>query len=57
MNKIAGYEIEIKVNPKFVRKDDIKKVVGSPDRLYSKIGKITPKPLEDMLQELYDSYR
>lgn len=57
MNKIAGYEIEIRVNPKFVRKDDIKKVLGSPDRLYSKIGKITPKPLEDMLQELYDSYR
>ena len=57
MNKIAGYEIEIKVNPKFVRKDDIKKVVGSPDRLYSKIGKITPKPLEEMLQELYNSYR
>ena len=56
MNKIAGYEIEVKVNPKFVRANEIKKVVGSCELLHSLIGDINPKPLEDMLKEIYESY-
>ena len=56
MNKIAGYEIEVRVNPKFVRANEIKKVVGSPEYLYSLIGHVEPKPLEEMLKEMYESY-
>ncbi len=57
MNRIAGYEIEVKVNPKFVRENEIKKIVGSPERLRSLIGDFDVKPLETMLQEIYESYR
>ncbi len=56
MNRVAGYEIEVRVNPKFVRANEIKKVVGSPELLHSLIGDIEPKPLEDTLKEIYESY-
>jgi len=56
MNEIAGYEIEVRVNPKFVRKDEIKKVVGSPKLLRDIVGDIHPKPLKDMLREMYKGY-
>ncbi len=57
MNNIAGYEIEVKTNPKFVRKDEIKKVVGSAEKLKSLIGNFKLKALEDMLKEMYEYYR
>lgn len=57
MNTIAGYEIEVKVNPVFVRENEIKKIVGSPERLRSLIGDFNVKPLEVLLQEIYQSYR
>ena len=56
MNRVAGYKIEVRVNPKFVRANEIKKVVGSPELLHSLIGDIEPKPLEDTLKEIYESY-
>jgi len=56
MQEIAGYEIEIKVNPAFVRKDEIKKLTGSSQKLFELIGKVEPRSFEltlkDMFQEL-----
>jgi nucleoside-diphosphate-sugar epimerase len=53
MEKIAGFKIKIKINPKFVRKNEIKKLIGSNKKLFSLIGRIEPKNFEEVLKEMY----
>ena len=53
MNKISGYEIEVQVNPAFVRENEISRLVGSPKNIESIIGKIIPCALEDTLNRMY----
>lgn len=55
MNEIAGYEIEVRVNPAFVRPNEIKRLVGSVDRLTSLIGTIKPRPIRDTLLSMYEA--
>lgn len=60
MNNLAGYKIEVKVNPAFVRKDEIQSLTGSTDKLYEIIGEVKQKPFEDTLRgmlEVQNSYR
>ena len=52
MNKISGYKIEVKVNPAFVRKDEIKTLCGSSKKLFSIVGEIELGMLDDMLIEM-----
>jgi nucleoside-diphosphate-sugar epimerase len=40
MNRMAGYEIRVEVNPDFVRKDEIKSLTGSQKRLFEVIGEV-----------------
>lgn len=54
MNEIAGYEINIKVNPAFVRKNEIVKLSGSPDKLFELVGEIKQKDLIDTLKDMYN---
>lgn len=49
MQKIAGYEIEVRVNPAFVRQSEVKTLVGSPDKLHALIGDAGAIPLQDTL--------
>jgi nucleoside-diphosphate-sugar epimerase len=53
MQEIAGYVIEVKVNPAFVRVSDVKTLVGSPHRLHALIGERTPIPLPQTLHWMY----
>ena len=53
MSKIAGYKIKIEVNPAFVRKDEIKTLTGSPDKLFGIIGNVSQISLEDMLNNMF----
>ncbi len=53
MSSIAGYEIEVRVNPAFVRANDVLTLVGSNDKLTSVIGHIAPTPLADTLRWMY----
>jgi nucleoside-diphosphate-sugar epimerase len=55
MNKIARYEIEVEVNPDFVRKDEIKKLIGSSKKLFSLIGKIEQISFEDTLRKMFEA--
>ncbi len=55
MNKIAGYEIKVTVNPMFVRKDEIRSLTGSNLKLVSLVGKIKQKNFSETLQEIYYS--
>jgi len=52
MNKIAGYDIEVQVNPAFVRKDEIKSLTGSETKLTNMIGNIKQKPFEETLKSM-----
>lgn len=55
MNKLAGYEIEVKVNPVFVRANEIKELTGSTEKL-SRISGVTFKyDLYDLLKSLYEA--
>lgn len=53
MNKLASYNIEVKVNPKFVRKDEIKSLTGSTNKLFKMIGRINSLNIENILQKMY----
>lgn len=53
MSAIAGYDIEVKVNPAFVRANDVLTLVGSNDKLTSVIGAVEPTPLADTLRWMY----
>ncbi len=60
MNNLAGYEIEVKVNPAFVRKDEIKSLTGCTNKLYAMIGTLEQKPIEETLRGILEaktSYR
>ena len=49
LNSLAGYEIEVSVNPDFVRSDEIKTLYGSPSLLESVIGDYRAHALGDTL--------
>tara|TARA_B100000787_G_C16134123_1_gene268818 strand:+ start:140 stop:1021 length:882 start_codon:yes stop_codon:yes gene_type:complete len=53
MNKIANYEINVSINQAFVRKNEINKLVGSPNLLFELIGEIEQKDFIFTLGEMY----
>lgn len=55
MEEIAGYQIEIKVNPLFVRENEIKKLGGSSDKLRSLIDFKSYFTLPETLNDMYYS--
>lgn len=52
MNNIAGYNIQVEVNPAFVRKDEIKSLTGSEKKLSQLIGNLEQKPFEETLKSM-----
>lgn len=55
MNKISGYEIEVKVNPAFVRKDDIKSLCGSSKKLFELVGNMELTNIENILIKMFEN--
>lgn len=53
MNNISKYKIKVKVNPQFIRKNEIKTLTGSSKKLFEIIGDINQKTLENTLTEMY----
>lgn len=53
MNKIAGYDIEVKVNPSFIRKNEIKTLSGSVRKLNELNLLDSDYPLYNTLVEMY----
>lgn len=53
MAAIAGYTIEVRVNPAFVRGNEVKRLVGSNRRLRAAIGLAPATPLMETLQWMY----
>jgi GDP-6-deoxy-D-talose 4-dehydrogenase len=50
--KITGHEIEIKINPLFVRKGELKRLVGSRDKLFGIIGECEQLGIEETLKRM-----
>lgn len=53
--KIAGADIKVKVNPAFVRANEVRSLLGSAERLHSIIGEWTSPPLHETLEWMYHS--
>jgi nucleoside-diphosphate-sugar epimerase len=53
MGDIAGYRIEVHVNPAFVRANDVLTLTGSNAKLAGVIGNIEPPPLVETLRWMY----
>ncbi len=55
MNEIAGYKIEVKVNPAFVRKNEIKSLTGSSEKLFELVSEVKQKEFKDTLREIFET--
>jgi len=53
MNRIAGYQIHVIVNPNFVRENEIVSLSGSVDKLYSLIGEVKQIEFNRTLEKMY----
>jgi len=53
MNTIADYKIQIKINPRFVRENEIVSLSGSVDKLHSLIGKVEQVEFDRTLEIMY----
>jgi GDP-6-deoxy-D-talose 4-dehydrogenase len=53
MSEIAGYTIEVRVNPAFVRGNEVKRLVGSNARLRALVGCAPAVPLRETLTWMY----
>lgn len=53
LQEISGYKIDVNVNPAFVRANELKRLVGSSDRLTGIIGTLPDNNLMTVLKEMY----
>jgi nucleoside-diphosphate-sugar epimerase len=53
MNRLAGYEIEVKVNPAFVRSSEIARLQGDNTKLKRLIGTVPAIPLVETLEWMF----
>ena len=54
MESISGWQVEIVVNPSFVRSNEVKTLTGSADRLRSILPDWRPTPLRNTLAWMYE---
>jgi nucleoside-diphosphate-sugar epimerase len=55
MNKIAGYEIKVEIQQDLLRKNDIKRLIGSNQKLQSLTGFVPSIPIRETLQRMYSA--
>jgi len=55
MAEIAGYAIEVRVNPAFVRTGEVARLVGDRSRLEAVLGPVPSIPLEQTLRWMYEA--
>ena len=53
LNQLAGYEIDVQVNPAFVRANELQSLVGSADKLKRLIGQVESISLAGTLKDMY----
>jgi len=55
MNRIAGYSIEVRVNPAFVRANEVHRLIGDNHKLRRLIGELPAYSMDDLLMSIYQS--
>ena len=55
MEDIAGYQIEVRVNPAFVREGEVARLTGSNQKLAELIGPLDVVPLRQTLRWMYET--
>lgn len=55
MNRIAGYQIEVRVNPEFVRNNEVNRLIGDNHKLQHLIGPLHIFSIDEILGTLYCS--
>lgn len=55
MNEIAGYQINVEVNPDFVRANEVKKLVGDNRKLLGLCPSLEVLPMQDTLRWMYSN--
>ena len=53
MNDIAGYKIEVRINPEFIRENEVPRLVGSLTKLRSLVEIPPPRPFAETLRRMY----
>lgn len=53
LESLAGYQIEVRVNPAFVRVNEVQRLTGSNTKLLDKIGQIQDYTLPETLKWMY----
>ena len=53
LSDLAGYTIEVDINPAFVRDNEVKRLVGSSRKLAGAIGELRQIPLAETLEWMY----
>lgn len=56
MNHLAGYEIEVRVNPDLVRANEVPRLVGSDTKLRSLVQLPPPRPFPETLRRMYEAF-
>lgn len=57
LERLSGFRPEIRVNPAFVRPNEVRRLVGDPARLTSTVGPLPRVPLTDTLAWMLDAER
>ncbi|MDZ7620955.1 MAG: GDP-mannose 4,6-dehydratase [Candidatus Competibacteraceae bacterium] len=55
MNRIAGYAIEVRVNPAFVRGNEVHRLIGDNHKLRRLVGELPAYSLDAILESVYRS--
>jgi GDP-6-deoxy-D-talose 4-dehydrogenase len=53
MNQLTGYAIEVRVNPDFVRANEVRRLIGDNHKLRRLIGALPEYPIDVILRTLY----
>jgi GDP-D-mannose dehydratase len=54
---ITGHDLQIKINPEFVRANEVRRLCGSPVKLEACIGKLQHPPLEETLRWMLSNHQ
>lgn len=54
LKRVTGHDLQIKINPAFMRVNEVHRLCGSPVKLESAIGKLEHQPLDATLSWMYE---
>jgi nucleoside-diphosphate-sugar epimerase len=55
LSQISGHQLQVKVNPAFVRVNEIHRLCGSPAKLLATVGELASPPLADTLRWMLEA--